>query len=257
VLQLLPVPLVGEGGEQLWHWDGRHAGSISVNGSLVAAVSPLVVPRAVGPSAAPSAVTYQFSSAELGQLFDDACLVQSSTPTPLPAVRDAPADAFLPYKLGELSMFCDASAGEGGDTRPCIVCAAKHPPRQVHIPLSEMRKHTAAHILHGDIMASACGFCGGADSCTAKVIRKQSGVQPDVECCVRGYGHRFTYKPCFKKDTSSCTNTPMPCPFPGCSDVRWKYAMPEHWAAAHADTPLPPGITIGDNERAAIRKALK
>jgi hypothetical protein len=55
VLQLLPV--VGEADgqakpdEQLWQWDGRHMGSISVNGSLVATVSPSLMLRAVGSAA--------------------------------------------------------------------------------------------------------------------------------------------------------------------------------------------------------------
>jgi hypothetical protein len=126
VLQLLPV--VGDADvqakpdEQLWQWDRRHVGSISVNGSLVAYVNPSLMPRAVG-SAASQAVTYQLSSADLDQLFDDACLVLSTVPDSLPAVRGLPADAHLPYKLGELSMFCDASAGQGDDTLPCLVCA--------------------------------------------------------------------------------------------------------------------------------------
>jgi hypothetical protein len=53
VLQLLPV--VGEAGvqakadEQLWQWDRRHVGSVSVNGSLVATVIPSLIPRATGP----------------------------------------------------------------------------------------------------------------------------------------------------------------------------------------------------------------
>jgi hypothetical protein len=57
--------------EQLWQWDGQHVGSISVNGSLVANVSPSLMPRAVGSSAS-QAVTYQLSGADLDQLFDDA-----------------------------------------------------------------------------------------------------------------------------------------------------------------------------------------
>jgi hypothetical protein len=60
-LQLLPV--MGEAGvqakpdEQLWQWDGRHVGSTTVNGSLVASVNPSLMPRAVE-SAASQAVTY-------------------------------------------------------------------------------------------------------------------------------------------------------------------------------------------------------
>jgi hypothetical protein len=124
VLQLLPV--VGEAGvqanadEQLWQWGGRHEGSISVNGSLVASVNPSLMPRAVG-STASQAVTYQLSSADLDQLFDDACLMLSTVPDSLPAVKGLPADAHLPYQLGERSMFCDASAGQGDDTMPCLV----------------------------------------------------------------------------------------------------------------------------------------
>jgi hypothetical protein len=53
--------------EQLKQWDGRHVGSISVNGSLVASVNPSLMPRAVG-AAASQAVTYQLSSADLDQL---------------------------------------------------------------------------------------------------------------------------------------------------------------------------------------------
>jgi hypothetical protein len=71
-----------------------------VNGSLVTSVNPSLMPRAVG-SAASQAVTYQLSSADLDQLFDDACLVLSTVHRPL-------ADVHLPYKLGEHSMFCDA-----------------------------------------------------------------------------------------------------------------------------------------------------
>jgi hypothetical protein len=108
--------------EQLWQSGGRHVGSISVNGSLVTTVNPSLMPRAVG-SAASQAVTYQLSSADLDQLFDDACLVLPTVPDSLPAVRGLPADAHLPYKLGERSMFCDVSAGQGDDTLPCLVCA--------------------------------------------------------------------------------------------------------------------------------------
>jgi hypothetical protein len=130
VLQLLPV--VGEAGaqakadEQLWQWDGRHVGSISVNRSLVTTVNSSLMPLAVR-SAASQAVTCQRSSADLDQLFDDACLVLSTVTDFLPAVRGLPADAHLPHKRGEHSMFCDASAGQGDDTLPCLVCAVRNP----------------------------------------------------------------------------------------------------------------------------------
>jgi hypothetical protein len=101
-------------------------GSISVNRSLVATVNPSLMPLAVG-SAAPQAVTYQLSSPDLDQLLGDECLVLSTIPDFLPAVRGLPADAHLPHKLGERSMFCDASAGQGDDTLPCLVCAVRSP----------------------------------------------------------------------------------------------------------------------------------
>jgi hypothetical protein len=77
-----------------------------MEGSLAASVNPSLMPRAVG-SAASQAVTYQLLSANLDLLFDDACLLLSTVPDSLPAVRGLPADAHLPYKLGEHSMFCD------------------------------------------------------------------------------------------------------------------------------------------------------
>jgi hypothetical protein len=89
-------------------------GSISVNRSLVASVNPSLMPRAVG-SAASQSVTHQLSSADLDQLFDDACLVLSTVPHSIPAVRGLPAYAHLLYQLGERSMFCDALAGQGDD----------------------------------------------------------------------------------------------------------------------------------------------
>jgi hypothetical protein len=107
------------------------------------------MPRAVG-SAASQAVTYQLSSAKLDQLFDDACLVLSTVPDFLFAVRGLPADAHLPYKLGERSMFCDVSAGQGDDTLPCLVCAVRNPAApKAYNKRERMSKHIVAHILKG------------------------------------------------------------------------------------------------------------
>jgi hypothetical protein len=123
-LQLLPV--VGEVGvqakpEQLWQWDGRHVGSISVNGSLVASVNPSLMPRAVG-SAASQAVTYQLSSANLDQLFDDACLVLSTVPDSLPAVRGLPLMPTCPTSLE--SAACSAMPRLARGMTPChALCA--------------------------------------------------------------------------------------------------------------------------------------
>jgi hypothetical protein len=45
----------------------------------------------------------------------------------------------------------------------------------------------------------------------------------------------------------------MPCHSKGCSNVRWKYAMAEHWAEAYAEQAVPSEITIGRD----VLKALK
>jgi hypothetical protein len=141
--------------EAQWQWGGRHVGSISVNGSLVASVNLSLMPRAVG-SAASQAVTYQLSNADLDLLFDDACLVLSTVPDYLPAVRGLPADGHLPYQLGERSMFCDASAGQGDDNLPCLVCAVLNPAApKASIKREGMRKHIAARILKGHIRVNA------------------------------------------------------------------------------------------------------
>jgi hypothetical protein len=143
-LQLLPV--VGEAGvqakadEQLWQWGGRHVGSISVNGSLVAIVNPSLMPRAVG-SAASQAVTFQLSSADLDQLYDNACLVLATVPDSLPVVRVLPADAHLIYKLGERSMFCDASAG----MTPCHALCALSGSQSLHQAGRDAQAHRCPH----------------------------------------------------------------------------------------------------------------
>jgi hypothetical protein len=239
VLQLLLV--VGETGvqakadEQLWQWGGRHVGSISMNGSLVATVDPSLMLRAVG-SAASQAVTCQLSSTDLDQLFDDACLLLSTVPDSLPAVRGLPADAHLPYKLGEHSMFCDASAGQGDDTLPCLVCAVRNPAApKAYIKREGMRKHIAAHILKDHIRVDACGFCGIAGSSTPRLTGKGASLQPDRQSCAKVYGCKFSYGPCLKVNTRSCTNIPMPCPSPGCCELRWMYTMVAHWQEAHSD----------------------
>jgi hypothetical protein len=72
--------------------------------------------------------------------------VLSTVPDFFPAVRGLPADAHLPHKLGERSMFCDASAGQGDDTLPCLVCAVRNPAApKAYIKWEGMRKHIAAH----------------------------------------------------------------------------------------------------------------
>jgi hypothetical protein len=45
----------------------------------------------------------------------------------------------------------------------------------------------------------------------------------------------------------------MSLPSKGCSDVRWKYAMAEHWAEVHAEQVVPCKITVGLDERAALK----
>jgi hypothetical protein len=232
-------------------------GSISVNRSLVATVNPSLMPLAVG-SAASQAVTYQLSSADLDQLLDDACLVLSTVPDyHRPAVRCLPVDAHLPYQLGERSMFCDASAGQGDDTLPCLVCAVRYPAApKAYIKREGMRKHIAAHILKGHIRVDACGFCRVAGSCTPRLTGKGASLQPDKQCCAKGYGCKFSYGPWLKVNTRSCTNTLMPCPSPGCRELRWKYAMVPHWQEAHSDQPQPPSIQICQLERDAMIKLL-
>jgi hypothetical protein len=124
-------------------------GSISVNGNLVATVNPSLMPRAVG-SAASQAVTDRLisSRALISKLVDYACLVLSTVPDSLPAVRGLPVDAHLSYKLGERSIICDVSAGQGDDTLPCLVCAVRNPVAP-YIKREGMHKHIAAHILKG------------------------------------------------------------------------------------------------------------
>jgi hypothetical protein len=85
-------------------------------------------------------------------------------------VRGLPADAHLPYQLGERSMFCDASAGQGDDSLPCLVCTVRNSAApKAYIKREGMRKHIAAHILKGHIRVVACGFCGVAGSCTPRL----------------------------------------------------------------------------------------
>jgi hypothetical protein len=120
------------------------AGSISVNRSLVATVNPSLMPLAVG-LAASQAVTYQLSSADLDQLLDDACLVLSTVPDyHRPAVRGLPADAHLPYQLGERSMFCDASAGQG-DAKPCVRCQIPCCSQSLHQAGRDAQAHRRPH----------------------------------------------------------------------------------------------------------------
>jgi hypothetical protein len=96
-------------------------------------------------------------------------MMLATVPDSLPAVRSLHADAHLPYKLEERRMFCDASAGQGDDTLPCLVCADSKPAApKAYIEREGMRKHIAAHILKGHIRVDACGFCGVVGSCTGK-----------------------------------------------------------------------------------------
>jgi hypothetical protein len=167
---------------------GSGVGGISVNRSLVATVIPSLMPLAAG-SAASQVVTYQLSSADLDQLLDDACLVLSTVPDFLSAVRGLPADAHLPHKLGERSMLCDASAGQGDDTLPCLVCAVRNPAApKAYIKREGMRKHIAAHILKDHIRFDACGFCGVAGLCTPRLTGKGASLQLDRQWCAKGYG---------------------------------------------------------------------
>jgi hypothetical protein len=72
-------------------------------------------------------------------------------------------------------MFCDASAGQGDDTLPCLVCTVRNPAApKAYIKREGMRKHIAAHILKGHIWVDACGFCVVAGSCTPRI----TGCQP-------------------------------------------------------------------------------
>jgi hypothetical protein len=148
---------------------------------------PLSSPRSFPALLDRAIVTYKLSSADLDQFFDDACLVLSTVPDSLPAVRVLPADAQLPYKLGGRSMFCDVLAGQGDDTLPCLVCAVRNPAApKAYIKWEKMRKHIAAHILRGHIRVDACGFCGVVDSCTPRLTEKGASLQPDRQCCTKG-----------------------------------------------------------------------
>jgi hypothetical protein len=116
------------------------------------------------------------------------------------------------------SMFCDASAGQGNDALPCFVCAVRNPAApKAYIMRKGMRKHIAAYILKGHIRVDACGFCGVAGSCTPSLTGKGASLQPDRQCCAKGYECKFSYGPCLKVNMRSCTNTPMPCPTPAVS----------------------------------------
>jgi hypothetical protein len=154
-------------------------------------------------------------------------------------------------------MFCDASAGQGDDTLPCLACAVRNPATpKAYIKREGMRKHIAAHILNGHIRVDACGFCGVAGSCTPRLTGKGASLQPDRQCCAKGDGYKFSYSPCVKVNSRSCTNAPMPCPSSVCRELRWKHAMVAHWQEAHTDQPQPPSIQIGQLERDAMMKLL-
>jgi hypothetical protein len=145
VLKLLPV--VGEAGvqakakEQLWQWGGRHVGSISVNGSLVATVNPSLMPRAVG-SAASQVVTYQLLSADLDQLFVDAWCCP---PSPISFLLSG-ACLLMPTCLTSLeNMFCDVSAGQGDDTLPCERCQKPRCSQSLHQEGKDAQAHCRPH----------------------------------------------------------------------------------------------------------------
>jgi hypothetical protein len=144
------------------------------------------------------------------------------------------------------NMFCDVSAGQGDDTLTCLVCAVRNPAApKTYTKRERMRKHIAARILKGHIRVDACGFCSIVDSRTPRLTGKDASLQPDKQCCTKGYGCKCSYGPCVKVDTRSCINTHMPCPSPGCRELRWNYAMVAHWQVAHSDQPQPPSIQIG------------
>jgi len=117
--------------------------------------------------------------------------------------------------------------------KPCMVCQALFS-KETMVLWYRMREHVAAHILHGDIDTSVCGFCGQVGTCNSYMEKgsKRGYVTPVSDC---PYFYRFYSRAISKSDRINCTNTPVLCSACHMPTYVWKYHMAEHWRTSHPD----------------------
>ncbi|EIW53975.1 uncharacterized protein TRAVEDRAFT_132679 [Trametes versicolor FP-101664 SS1] len=99
-----------------------------------------------------------------------------------------------------------------------------------------------------------CGFCGrsGISMCSQLYLTAGRSPQPRSDC---PHFYAFQYKSSLKStQTMPCTNTPILCPVPGCTQSTpdklftavWKYNMPQHVRMQH------PGYSIDGFEEGTL-----
>ncbi|KAF9530963.1 hypothetical protein CPB83DRAFT_874875 [Crepidotus variabilis] len=121
--------------------------------------------------------------------------------------------------------------------QPCYICR-----RQVSGP--DRQNHMGKHILcalrqmkeGGDMAASVsdlypCGFCGqstvGSGACSIDI---KGGLAKSS--CSQTYAFRISSA--FRmSERKPCTNVPLKCRVPSCSEVHWKYNLPRHLNERH------------------------
>ena len=90
-----------------------------------------------------------------------------------------------------------------------------------------------------------CGFCGSRKGCKLTV----TSTTTSSSCAQTPPGIRFKLMG-KASGLSPCTNRPVQCPT--CNLSIWLYCVEMHFATAHAGTPVPQSMVVGENEKSAV-----
>jgi hypothetical protein len=231
-----------------WQWDGNYAGQVLAKGHMAFPVNPAVADPWADTLGLQQ--TIEFQHEQLLSIAEQARVLISTDSNNHPTLVNA--GSYFPYRdsSGKAAFSEGATGAAAAGKFKCLVCESRK--KEYFVPVKQMRKHLAAHMVKNHVDMTACGFCGKGD-CVAQLSKygtKQEPIYQVPTAACNRYWVKLKYVSAIG-DKSKCTNVPMQCP--ECPTVVWKYAMAQHYHAKHAASALPEKFVLTSKEKSGLK----